>query len=200
MYRIISILTVILCALCANAETVVLYNNNGNGGIHKSTGKLIVVDGQYYVNMAVPSYNGRTTTERLKVYRVKDHAEYVYKQEKWAEKYAFVAERSSGFVSTLYYFNMRSAWRPSLTENRNDPNRVVPIKKLTVYSDDFNGGRNAQKVVLIKTQGKYMLYYGDPYFAANIESNYPPLNYAPAWSRNYNRRAKISGLDVFFNL
>lgn len=183
------------------AEDIVLYNDNGQGGIHQSAAKVIVDEGQYFVDLPVPTYNGKTKIEHLKVYRVKDSARLLYHQEKWATKYEYVVERPKGWSLTIpCYFNMKSPWKPSLTEDPNDPNQVIPIKKLLAYHADFNEGKTAIKVVLIKTQGKYMLYYGDDYFAANIESNSIPLEYAPAWSKNYKYRSKISGFDVYFNI
>lgn len=201
MIRCIYFFVGILVAFSIKGETITLYNDNGQGGIHQSIGKLVVDEGQYFVDLSVPTYNGKTEIEHLKVYRVKDSARLLYNQAKWAEKYAYVVERSKGFFSaTPCYFNMKSVWRPSLTEDADDPYRVIPIKKIIAYQDDFNGGKTPIKVILIKTQGKYMLYFGDDFFGANIESNAKPLDYAPAWSRNFKYRTKISGFDVFFNI
>lgn len=190
-----------LFALLTRGETVTLYNDNGNGGIHQTTANVVVDEGQYFVDLPVPTYNGRTRTEHLKVYRVADSARLLYNQARWAEPYAYVVERSNGFYSTSpYYFNMQSEWIPSLTEDPNDPYRVVPVKKLVGYHDDYQGGRTPVKVVLVQTQGNYMLYYGDDFFAANIELNDRPLDYAPGWSRNFRFRATISGHTVYFNI
>ena len=197
----IHLFLLILVVVSVKGETITLYNDNGRGGIHQSIGKLVVDEGQYFVDLSMPTYNGKTETEHLKVYRVKDSARLLHNQDKWAEKYAYVVERSIGYFSSIpYYFNMKSTWKPSLTEDPDDPDRVIPIKKIVAYQDDFNGGRMAVKVVLIKMQGKYMLYFGDDFFGANIESNSKPLDDAPAWSRKFKYRSKISGFNVYFNI
>ncbi len=198
--RIVQLLVVLFVAFAAKGETVFLYSDNGEGGIHQSVGRLVVDEGQYYVDLPVATYGGRTKTEHLKVYRVMDSARRLYDQPKWTEKYAYVVERGGGYYGNPCYFNMKSEWRPSLTDDPDNPGRVVPVRKLLVYETDFNGGQTAIKVVLIKTQGKYMLYFGDDFFAALIESNARPLDYAPDWSRKYKYRAQISGFDVYFDL
>ncbi|MDE5608715.1 MAG: hypothetical protein K2I64_07265 [Muribaculaceae bacterium] len=201
MGRFVLLLICGLWAVFTNAETVTLYNDNGQGGIHQSTGKLIIEDGQYYVDLAVPTYGGNSKIEHLKVYRVRDDAGLLYRQDKWAEKYTYVVERSNGFYSsTPYYFNMKSPWRPSLTEDPSDPNFVRPIKKMFVYKDDYQGNKVAIKVVLIEKQGKYMLYYGDDFFGALIEPNTNIPNYAPIWAHDFDYCATISGFTVYFNL
>lgn len=198
---LIQLFIFLLDTFARGGETLSLYSDNGQGGIHQSAGNLVVDEGQYYVDISIPSYNGKNKVEHLKVYRVKDSARLLYNQEKWAEKYTYVVDLSKGFYATTpYYFNMKSVWRPSLTEYPNAPYSIITIKKLIVYHDDFQGGRYAMKVVLIKTQGKYMLYFGDDFFAANIDSNAEPLNYAPLLTRNYKYRSKISGFEVFFNI
>ena len=168
-----------LVALVATGETVTLYNDNGNGGIHQTTANVVVDEGQYFVDLPVPTYNGRTQTEHLKVYRVTDSARLLYNQARWAEPYVYVVERSNGFYSTTpYYFNMQSEWIPSLTEDPNDPYRVVPVKKLLGYHDDYQGRRTAIKVVLVQTQGNYMLYYGDDFFGQH-RAQRPPSRLRP---------------------
>ena len=127
MKSILTFLTICLCALAVNAESVTLYSDNGQGGIHQSSGKTIVIDGQYYVDMTIPVYKGRTKTERHKVYRVKDNARLYYNQAKWAEKYKYVVEANN---HVPYYFNMKGVWKPSLTGS-NNPDNTVPQKKLT---------------------------------------------------------------------
>ena len=63
------------------------------------------------------------------------------------------------------------------------------------------GGRtNARQGCAGTDTGNYMLYYGDDFFAANIELNDRPLDYAPGWSRNFRFRATISGHTVYFNI
>lgn len=201
MTRCFLMTVMMLVALMATGETVTLYNDNGNGGIHQTTANVVVDEGQYFVDLPVPTYNGRTRTEHLKVYRVTDSARLLYNQARWAEPYVYVVERSNGFYSTTpYYFNMQSEWIPSLTDDPAAPYRVVPVKKLVGYHDDYQGGYTAVKVVLVQTQGNYMLYYGDDFFAANIELNDLPLDYAPGWSRNFRFRATISGHTVYFNI
>lgn len=199
LVMVVGLWTVGIFGACA--ESVVLFNDNGEGGIRRTTAKVVVEDGQYYVDFPVAGPNGRRKTERLKVYRVRDSASLMYHQAKWAEKYEYAVERRQGYSSTVpYYFNMKSTWKPSLTHDPGDPSHVEPIMKLTAYRDDFSGGKTAMKVVLIKTQGKHMLYYGDDFFGAVIESNKVPKRCSPAWSRKYKYRAEISGFDVYFNI
>ncbi len=201
MTRILYLLWLLFISIAARGEAITLYNDNGEGGIHKSTGKLVEVEGQYYVDLHIPRYNGDMDTERLKVYRVKDSARLLLNQDKWAEKYIYVVERRKGFLSTTpYYFNMRSVWKPSLTEDPDDPGRIIPVKKLTAYRQDLDDSKNAFTVVLVKMQGKYMIYYGDVFFLASIKSNSKPLDYAAPWTRNYKYRTVISGFNVYFNI
>ena len=201
MTRILYLFSFLIIAISAHSETVTLYNDNGNGGIHRSTGRLVIDEGQYYVDLDMPSYNGKTKVEHLKVYRVKDSARLLYNQDKWAGKYRYVVERSRSFFSTTpYYFNMSSKWIPSHTEDPDDPDRVIPIKKLTAYRCNLHDEPEAFKVVLVKTQGKYLLYHGDEFFCARIESNARPLDFAPAWARQFKYRSKISGFNVYFNI
>lgn len=200
IYKSLLLCVIALFTTSLHAENIVLYNDNGAGGIHKSSGKLVTFEGQYYVDLYKRLPNGRRDVKRLKVYRVKDEARLLYNQAKWAGKYAYVVEETFGFQTVPYYFNMKSRWRPSRTANPNDPYSVVPVKKLWVYRDDYNGGYTPVKTVLIKTQGKYMLYFGDDFFAAEIFSNARPLPNAPSWSRKYKYRSSISGFDVYFNM
>ncbi|MCH5318652.1 MAG: hypothetical protein J1E38_02955 [Paramuribaculum sp.] len=195
--RLLSLLLLfIVCGSAYSAENVVLFSENGQGGIKRTTGKLIVYQGQYYVDIPV----GRGS-ERLKVSRISDSARLIYHRKKWAEKYRYVAEKSDGwFYSEPYYFNMTSRWIPSPTEDPSDPYRIVPVKKLWGYHTDFNGGRTPMKLVLIKTQGKYMIYYGDEMFAAEIYPNKSTSANEPAWTRNFKYCCRVSGFDVYFNI
>lgn len=56
------------------------------------------------------------------------------------------------------------------------------------------------KVVLIKSQGKYMLYWGDDCFASIIEPNDMSTGYIPSWAKKYKYRAQVSGHTVYFNI
>ena len=182
-----------LIAFSANGETVTLYNDNGEGGIHKTTAKLIVKEGQYYVEM--PLFEGGSEIYDRKVYRVKDHPQFVYDLPKWAEKYKYVI--LSG--RSEYYFNMQSPWKPSLTEDPDDPDYVVPVRRMKIYGSDYNGDKEAVKAVLVKKNGKYMIYYGLDYCYSRVERNVPQ-NYDPAWARSYKYCATISGKTYYFNL
>lgn len=199
--RNILLLMFTLLAALAKGQSITLYSDNGQGGIHRSTGRLVVDEGQYYIDLPIAAYNGGSKTERLKVCRVRDHARLLYNQDKWAEKYAYVVERSKSWSQTTpYYFNMTAPWRPSLTEDADNPNKVTPLKKLFVYYDNFQGGKQAMKVVLVKARETLMLYCGDEMFGATVEPNTALPNHAPAWARSYKFRAKISGFDVYFNI
>lgn len=197
MKRIMIFVSLSIFVLSLKAETVAVFNDNGEGGIHKSMGTTIIVDGQYYIDINVPTYNGRTRKVRMKVYRVKDYARLLYHQDKWAEKYVYVAlDNRNG----TYYFNMKSRWIPSLTESKDDPNRVVPIKKIIVYRDEFVGQGVPDKMVLIKANGQYMLYWGDDFFCARIYPN-DGRNYDMApWAHKFKYCAEISGFTVYFNI
>lgn len=205
MSRLKNIATIIFAfftAMTLNAEDLILYNDNGEGGIHKSRGKLVVSEGQYYVDLTVSAYGGKTKVERLKVERVRDSARILYNRDKWAERYVYVVERTAGpFRVDPYYFNMKSPWRPSLTQDPDDPNRIVPVKKIYVYRDDWNGGKIAVKAVVVKNEGQWYLYTGDDFFYSYIESNDEPVDSPePAWTRKYKYRAKISMMWHFFNM
>lgn len=196
-------LTAVVGAISVNAENVALYNDNGEGGVHRTVGRLVVFEGQYYVEMpAVSTYGNQSRRDSLKVYRVRDYASLMLEQPKWAEKYVYAVVEGGGLFQkkTTYYFNMKSKWLPSLTEDMNDPRRIVPIKKLNTYYSDFSGGYNVIKVVLVKTAGSYYLYFGDDVFFSNIESNANPDPNDPAWTRKFKYRARISGNVVYFNV
>lgn len=194
--RFFAAIALFFSAAMACAETVTLYNDNGEGGIHRSNGKLVVTEGQYYVDVTVETYGGRTKTERLKVYRVKDSARLYYEQPRWAEKLVYIVYNNR----TDYYFNMKSPWRPPLTEDPDDPARVVPIKKITAYRDDWNGGYDARKFLLVKKSGSYMLYYGDDFFGALVCPNDPRSNDGPAWSKKFKYFSVVSGLTYYYNI
>ena len=184
----------------SRAETVIVYNDNGNGGIHQTVGQIVVDDGQYFLNIAFPGYNGTVERKHLKVQRVKDSARLMYNQDEWAEKYLYVVEINRGFSLTdPYYFNMDYEWIPSPTEDSSYPERIITIKKLYVYYDNWNGGWNTMKTVLIKKGCSYLLYYGDEMFAAVIERNYNIPSYAPSWVHRYSYKSQISGFTVYFN-
>lgn len=197
-----AIFAYVMCVSTINAEKVLLFNDNGSGGIHQTMANIVIEEGQYYVDLPITGYNGSNSIERFKVYRIKDSARLMYNQDHWAEKYMYVVERPKSFFSTVpYYFNMDMEWKPSLTSNPDDPDYVKPIKKITAYRDDyFQGKKEAIKVVLVEKQGTYLLYYGDDFFGANVISNKVPLDYAPSWSEEYEFRAKISGFQVYFNI
>lgn len=183
-----------------NAEKVILYNDNGEGGIHKTVGRLVVSEGQYYVDMPIPTYSGKTRIERLKVYRVKDNAWFVYHQDRWAEKYVYAVEWIRGWESIPYFFNMRSPWRPSLTEDDRIPNKMIPIVKVKAYSEDYGGDKYGMIGVVVKMEGSYYFYGGSEHMVAKIYSNKVPLEYAPAWARNYKWRADFIANPCYFNI
>lgn len=197
MKSIISFFLLCFCIMSVNAEVITLYNDNGQGGIHKSTGKTTVIEGQYYIDVSVPLYKGKTKTERHKVYKVNENARLMYQQPKWAEKYTYVIEASD---RTPYYFNMKSAWKPSLTQDPDDPTRTIPVKKLTVMRNEFDGHGSPMTVLLVKSGGKYHLYDGDDCFGYAIEHNDNSEPSFPSWTRKYKYRSKVGGWYVFFNI
>lgn len=197
MRLILSLLTLWISILTIRAEVITLYNDNQQGGIHKTSAKTIVVDGQYYVDFPITTHNGKVRTERHKVYRVKDNARLWYQQATWAEKYPYVIESND---RTPYYFNMKSRWIPSLTQDPNDTETTIPQKKLTVMLLESDGRAVPMKVLLVKSQGTLMLYNGDEYFGYTIESNDNSNPLAPAWTRQYKYRSNISGFPVYFNI
>ena len=104
-----------LVALAATGETVTLYNDNGNGGIHQTTANVVVDEEQYFVDLPVPTYNGRTRTEHLKVYRVADSARLLtIKLDGPSLRYMWRSAPNGFYSTTPYYFNMKSEWIPSL--------------------------------------------------------------------------------------
>lgn len=173
--------------MCVNAETINLYNDNGRGGIHQSTGDLVIDEGQYYVDI-IDTFHQE---QHLRVYRICDDAHLMYKQPRWAEEYQYAIE----WNNDTFYFNMMNPWLPSLTEKI----YIKPVRKLTAYRND-NGGRESVDVVLVENNEKYCLYYGARNFVAIIQPNTDIPDYAPAWVRNYRYRSDISGIRVYFNL
>lgn len=200
MNKLIFLLTAMLWAIAARSETVYLYSDNGKGGIHRTVAKVVVDEGQYFVDLPRKSYNGKPKTERLKVYRLRDEAYYLYRQPKWAAKYAYVVARPiSWSMYEFYYFNMRSKWRPSLTDDPNAPDRVIPVKWIIGYYDN-DGVMSRKRLLLIKSNGKYMIYLGDDMFAAMIMKNDTPGISDPAWTRRFRYYTDLRPPRIFFNL
>ncbi len=200
--RIVFVAIMACCSVWVSAESVILYSENGQGGIRQTRAEVTVADGQYVVKFPKPSYGStRTTTVQIPVQRVKDSASIMYRQKKWAEKYPYAIEVNGGWGSSdIYYFNMQSRWFPAPTYDPNDPYKMTPIKKLRVYRDGDRGPEPVD-VVLIDYQGSLYLYFGDDYFVGDVENNARPLDFAPSWSRQYKYRGRISGgWTVYFNL
>lgn len=193
MFKKLALIIILFSALISRAENVYLYNDNGQGGIHRSVGSLVLDEGQYFVNFSRPSYNGNENLH-LKVYKVKESAELLLDQPSWAAKYAYMIEEP-GWNGTKYYFNMKSRWIPSQTVDTNDPNYVLPCKKIKIRS----ASSDYLNVVWVKSNHKDYLYYGDPFFYAIVERNKID-RYSPAWASQYKYTAIISGIYYYFNL
>lgn len=190
-----------LCLGSSYAETVILYNDNGQGGIKQTRADVIIKDGQYVVNFPNPYSYGGDKIQQCPVERVKDSAKLFYNQPKWAEKFEYVIITNSGYYDTdRCYFNMNSRWIPSPTNGPNDPYWIEPIRKLTVYGVGYDGSRDSYSALLVRYDGKLYLYFGDDYFVSIIESNSTPDPIAPPASRAYKYKAEISGRKVYFNL
>lgn len=182
-----------LCiSLCAYSqrETVILFSSNGNGGIQQNKGVLGIKEGQYYIKFVLPN---EKSTDIYKVYKIREHADLMYDQPSWASKYAYLIEKGNN----TYYFNMKSKWIPSLTDDPDDPNFVRPIKKIYVYEDNYNGTYDRRKAVWVKQDGKDYLYVGDKYFFALVYRN--DYKDCPDWARKFKYK-KISGCTGYFNL
>ncbi len=200
MTRYIPLLIALFAAIAAQGETVYLYNDNGRGGIHRTAATLVVDDGQYFVDVPQKSYDGKIKKERLKVYRIKDEAYYLYHRPKWAAKYVYVAARPLGFFTVqCYYFNMKSKWRPSLTQDPDDPNRIIPVKWIMGYYDN-EGAISKRRLLVIRCNGKLSIYSGDDMFSHKILENDHPEILDPAWTRQFRYYTDFMPPKVFFNL
>lgn len=205
-YLISSILIIVTACLvqAGTVENVTLYNDNGRGGISQTRAQLVVDEGQYYVDFDENLEGIRTQRRHIKVYRVHDNVELWLAQPKWAEKYTYVAYEGGGLFQKqyFYYFNMRSPWRPSLTDDMNSSTAIKPLAKLEVYRDDWNGGWTSMTVIYVKQGGNYYLATGSQcydvlYYVRLNDTNDTSL---PYWARQYKYYSTISGLTYYFNV
>lgn len=181
-------------------ETIELFCENGEGGIHRQTGYLVEYEGQQYIDMTGVPLHAPSDTARFKVQRVADSVHLLWHRKNWNKKYTYGIEVPTSLLSYRpYYFNMESEWLPSLTD---DSQRYQPLGNVTVYYED-DGIIKQSTLTLISDQGTYSLYFGDDFFYAKVEPNVPEHDTGttvPAWAAGYRYRGYPRNLGtVYFN-